>query len=74
MVNLENMQLFLTREKFYVDHFKALLQILRFLSSKSSAGETKVFPKGPLGRREYRGVLRQPEEKQEKQTKGEQIQ
>ena len=74
MVNLENMQLFLTREKFYVDHFKALLKILRFFSSKSSAGETKVFPKGPLGRRKYRGVLRQPEEKQEKQTKGEQIQ
>ena len=36
MVNLENMQLFLTKEKFYVDHFKALLKILRFFSSKSS--------------------------------------
>ena len=53
-----------------VDYFKVVSKILRFFSSKSSAGETKVFLKGPLGRREYRGVLRQPEEKQEKQTKG----
>ena len=74
MVNLENIQLFPNKEKFYADHFKAVLKILRFSSSKSSAGETKLFPKGPLGRREYRGVLRQPEEKQEKQTKGEEIQ
>ena len=66
MVNLENMQLFSTKEKFYADHFKAVMKIPRLFFSKSSAGETKVFLKGPLGRREYRGVLRQPEEKQEK--------
>ena len=74
MANLENLQLFPTKDKFYADHFQAVLRILRFFLQKSSAGETKVFPKGPLGRREYRGVLCQPEEKQEKQTKGEEIQ
>ena len=30
MANLENLQLFPTKEKFYADHFQAVLKILRF--------------------------------------------